>query len=161
MNVIGKTSVAGVLGENRNDQITRNAIERLRIRIAGPKAKALSLSGGNQQKLLLARWLEIQPKAIILDEPPRGVDVGAKSEIYKLIGEIASQGVAVVFISSELPEVVGIAQRALVMRNGRIVAELKDKADHPGTHQGLRHRRRAPAAGIRGRRRDGTPIEEL
>jgi len=129
MNIIGKTANAGVLAGKRNDQITRSAIERLRIRIAGPRAKALSLSGGNQQKLLLARWLEIQPKAIVLDEPTRGVDVGAKSEIYKLIGEIAAQGVAVVFISSELPEVVGIAQRALVMRNGRIVAELKDKAD--------------------------------
>jgi ribose transport system ATP-binding protein len=62
-----------------------------------------------------------------LDEPTRGVDIGAKSEIYKLIGEIAQQGVAVIFISSELPEVVGIAQRVLVMRNGSIVAELKDK----------------------------------
>jgi len=129
MNVIGRTSKAGVLSGRRNDEITQNAIDRLRIRIAGPRAKAQSLSGGNQQKLLLARWLEIQPKAIILDEPTRGVDVGAKSEIYKLIGEIAAQGVAVIFISSELPEVVGIAQRALVMRNGRIVAELKDKGD--------------------------------
>ncbi len=129
MNIIGRTAMAGVLAGKKNNEITRNAIDRLRIRIAGPQAKALSLSGGNQQKLLLARWLEIQPKAIILDEPTRGVDVGAKSEIYKLIGEIASQGVAVVFISSELPEVVGIAQRVLVMRNGRLVAELKEKTE--------------------------------
>lgn len=124
MNVMGVTSRMGVLSGRRNDLITRGAIDRLRIRIASPRTKALSLSGGNQQKLLLARWLEIKPKAIILDEPTRGVDVGAKSEIYKLIGEIASQGVAVIFISSELPEVVGIAQRVLVMRDGRIVAEL-------------------------------------
>ena len=129
MNVMGSTSTAGVLSGRKNDAITRTAIDRLRIRIASPRTIALSLSGGNQQKLLLARWLEIKPKAIILDEPTRGVDVGAKSEIYKLIGEIASQGVAVVFISSELPEVVGIAQRVLVMRDGGIVAELTEKKD--------------------------------
>jgi ribose transport system ATP-binding protein len=127
MNVIDKTAKIGILSSKKNSEITNSAIERLRIRIATPKTKAVSLSGGNQQKLLLARWLEIKPKAIILDEPTRGVDIGAKSEIYKLIGEIAQQGVAVIFISSELPEVVGIAQRVLVMRNGSIVAELKDK----------------------------------
>lgn len=129
MNVMDKTSSGGILSKKKNEDITQGAIERLQIRIANPRTKALSLSGGNQQKLLLARWLEIKPKAIILDEPTRGVDVGAKSEIYKLIGEIARQGVAVVFISSELPEVVGIAQRVLVMRNGGIVAEITDKKD--------------------------------
>ncbi|GAB1482359.1 sugar ABC transporter ATP-binding protein [Treponema sp.] len=129
MNVMSSTSRGGFLSRKKNEGITRNAIDRLQIRIASPWTKAISLSGGNQQKLLLARWLEIKPKAIILDEPTRGVDVGAKSEIYKLIGEIASQGVAVVFISSELPEVVGIAQRVLVMRDGRFVAELTDKND--------------------------------
>lgn len=129
MNIIDKTAKIGILSSKINNEITNSAIERLRIRIATPKTKAVSLSGGNQQKLLLARWLEIKPNAIILDEPTRGVDVGAKSEIYKLIGEIAQQGVAVIFISSELPEVVGIAQRVLVMRNGSIVAELKDKQE--------------------------------
>jgi len=129
MNVIDRTARFGILSARQNNAITKQAIERLRIRIATPRTKALSLSGGNQQKLLLARWLEIKPKAIILDEPTRGVDVGAKSEIYKLIGEIAQQGVAVLFISSELPEVVGIAQRVLVMRNGEIVAELKEKSE--------------------------------
>ncbi|HGJ64606.1 TPA: sugar ABC transporter ATP-binding protein [bacterium] len=129
MNVIDKTSRFGVLSSKQNGTITNMAIERLRIRIATPRTKAVSLSGGNQQKLLLARWLEIKPKAIILDEPTRGVDVGAKSEIYKLIGEIAQQGVAVLFISSELPEVVGLAQRVLVMRNGEIVAELREKSE--------------------------------
>jgi len=129
MNVMSSTSSIGILSNRKNDLITRTAIDRLRIRIANPRTPALSLSGGNQQKLLLARWLEIKPKAIILDEPTRGVDVGAKSEIYKLIGEIASQGVAVIFISSELPEVVGIAQRVLVMRDGRFVAELSGKSE--------------------------------
>jgi ribose transport system ATP-binding protein len=129
MNVLGKNARAGVMSSKKNKDAVRKSIESLKIRLTSPRTKAMSLSGGNQQKLLLARWLQIQPKVLILDEPTRGVDVGAKSEIYKLIGEVAKQGVAVIFISSELPEVVGIAQRVLVMREGRIVAELKDKAE--------------------------------
>jgi ribose transport system ATP-binding protein len=124
MNTIGQTAVAGFLAPRRNARITSEAVGKFRISLASPRSKAVSLSGGNQQKLLLARWLQIKPRVLILDEPTRGVDVGAKSEIYKLIGDIARQGVAVVFISSELPEVVGIAQRVLVMREGRVVANL-------------------------------------
>jgi ribose transport system ATP-binding protein len=125
MNVIGRTSRAGFLGAQANARITAEAVRRFAIKIASPRTLALSLSGGNQQKLLLARWLQIMPKVLLLDEPTRGVDVGAKSEIYKLMGEIAKRHVAVVIISSELPEVVGVAQRVLVMREGRIVADLK------------------------------------
>ncbi len=83
-----------------------------------------SLSGGNQQKTLLARWLAIQPRVLILDEPTRGVDINAKKEIYRIIGNIAGHGVLVIVISSELPEVVGLAQRVLVMREGEIYANL-------------------------------------
>ena len=129
MNVMEREARLGVMNEARNGAISASAIERLAIKVAGPRTVAGSLSGGNQQKLLLARWLEIQPNVLILDEPTRGVDVGAKSEIYKLIGEIARQGVAVIFISSELPEVVGLAQRVLIMREGAIVTELTDSAD--------------------------------
>lgn len=129
MNVMEREARFGVLDRSRNGAITARAIERLNIKVASPRTAAGSLSGGNQQKLLLARWLEIQPNVLILDEPTRGVDVGAKSEIYKLIGEIALQGVAVIFISSELPEVVGLAQRVLVMREGRIVTEIVDQSD--------------------------------
>jgi ribose transport system ATP-binding protein len=125
MNVIDSTAVAGILSPRRNEKIADEAVGKFSIKLAGRRTKALSLSGGNQQKLLLARWLQIRPKVLILDEPTRGVDVGAKSEIYKLVGEIAKQKVAVLFISSELPEVVGIAQRVLVMREGRIVADLR------------------------------------
>jgi ribose transport system ATP-binding protein len=125
MNVIGRTSRAGFLGAQANARITAEAVRRFAIKIASPRTLALSLSGGNQQKLLLARWLQTMPKVLLLDEPTRGVDVGAKSEIYKLMGEIAKRNVAVVIISSELPEVVGVAQRVLVMREGRIVADLK------------------------------------
>jgi ribose transport system ATP-binding protein len=88
-----------------------------------------SLSGGNQQKVLLARWLESRPDILILDEPTKGIDVGAKSEIYEMMGELATQGVTCIMISSDLPEVIGVAQRILVMHEGRIVTELTDKAD--------------------------------
>ena len=125
MNVIGQTAVSGFLAKRRNERITLDAVQKFNIKLASHRTLALSLSGGNQQKLLLARWLQIRPKVLLLDEPTRGVDVGAKSEIYKLMGEIAKQNVAVVLISSELPEVVGVASRVLVMRAGRIVADLK------------------------------------
>lgn len=124
MNVLGKYALAGVLNPAGIAQMVRRAIQDLSIRVPSPAARAKSLSGGNQQKLLLARWLAIGPKVLLLDEPTRGVDVGAKAEIYRLIGELAAQGVAVVFISSELPEIVGMSDRVLVMREGRIVGEL-------------------------------------
>ncbi|MCG8481209.1 MAG: sugar ABC transporter ATP-binding protein [Spirochaetales bacterium] len=129
MNVMERNARFGILDRSQNDRITARAIERLNIKVARPRTPAMSLSGGNQQKLLLARWLEIQPDVLILDEPTRGVDVGAKSEIYKLIGDIARQGVAVIFISSELPEVVGLAERVLVMREGRITTDITDKTN--------------------------------
>jgi ribose transport system ATP-binding protein len=124
MNVLDKYALAGVLNPVSIAQMVRRAIQDLAIRVPSPTTRAKSLSGGNQQKLLLARWLAIGPKVLLLDEPTRGVDVGAKAEIYRLIGELAAQGVAVVFISSELPEIVGMSDRVLVMREGRIVGEL-------------------------------------
>jgi ribose transport system ATP-binding protein len=127
MNVMQQNARFGILDRSNNDSMTLAAIEQLNIRLPNPKTPAVSLSGGNQQKLLLARWLQIQPRVLILDEPTRGVDVGAKSEIYRLIGEIVRKGVVVIFISSELPEVVGLAQRVLVMRDGRIVSDITDK----------------------------------
>ena len=103
-----------------------------------------SLSGGNQQKVLLSRWLEIGPKVLILDEPTRGVDIGAKSEIYRIIDELAQKGIGVIVISSELPEIIGICDRVLVMREGHIEGEVggSDRPpDHPGKHHDLRRRR--------------------
>jgi ribose transport system ATP-binding protein len=83
-----------------------------------------SLSGGNQQKVLLSRLLETRPRVLILDEPTRGVDIGAKSEIYRIIDQLARSGVAILVISSELPEVIGVSDRVLVMREGTIAGEL-------------------------------------
>ena len=116
----------------------------MRIRAASPLVAVGTLSGGNQQKVLLSRWLETGPKVLILDEPTRGVDIGAKSEIYRIIDELAARDIGVVVISSELPEIIGICDRVLVMREGRIEGEVGGpggRADHAGKHHGLRRRR--------------------
>jgi ABC-type sugar transport system ATPase subunit len=101
-------------------------VAALRIKAGDPEQPVRNLSGGNQQKVVLAKWLESNSAVIIFDEPTRGVDVGARYEIYQLINELAGQGKAVLLISSELPEVLGMADRILVMRAGRIAGELPD-----------------------------------
>ncbi|MCY0857877.1 sugar ABC transporter ATP-binding protein [Cupriavidus sp. D39] len=104
---------------------TTEAIDTLGIRVAHAQVNVGALSGGNQQKVMLSRLLEIQPRVLILDEPTRGVDIGAKSEIYRLINALAESGVAILMISSELPEVVGLCDRVLVMREGALAGEVR------------------------------------
>jgi len=99
-------------------------LERLRIRTPGLDQLVAKLSGGNQQKVVLSRWLARRPKLLILDEPTRGIDVGAKAEIYRLIAQLAGEGMALLVISSEMPELLGLADRLLVMAAGRIAADL-------------------------------------
>ena len=106
------------------NQIVRELVERLRVRTPSLNQQVRNLSGGNQQKVIIARWLALNPKVLIMDEPTRGVDVGAKAEIHALMNELAAQGMAILMISSELPEVLGVSDRILVMREGRLVAEL-------------------------------------
>jgi ribose transport system ATP-binding protein len=127
----------GVLDRGQAAQRTRESIARLGIRVASPRVNVGSLSGGNQQKVLLARLLEVEPRVLILDEPTRGVDIGAKSEIYRLIDELARRGVAVLVISSELPEVVGICDRVLVMREGRLAGEVGGSTGRPVTQEAI------------------------
>lgn len=106
-----------------------------RMRVKAPSARALArtLSGGNQQKILLSRWVAVHPRVLVLDEPTRGIDVGAKAEIYALMDELARSGMAIVFISSETPELIGLADRILVMAHGSIVGELTaDNATEEG-----------------------------
>ena len=123
--------------------------------MATPRVNVGALSGGNQQKVLLARLLAVEPSVLILDEPTRGVDIGAKSEIYRLIDELARRGTAVLVISSELPEVVGICDRVLVMREGRLAGEVGGAraSHHPGSDRRARHRRRRGRPAGRPRRR--------
>ena len=102
----------------------RNAIKRFGIRARGPEQIVRQLSGGNQQKVVLGKWLATSPMILIMDEPTRGIDVGAKAEIHLLMRKLAAEGMAILMISSELPEVLGMSDRVLVMNGGRIVAEL-------------------------------------
>ena len=99
--------------------------DALSIKTPSMQTKCGSLSGGNQQKIVLAKWLMQSPDVIVFDEPTRGIDVGAKTEIYKLIADLAEQGKAIIFISSELPEILGLCDRILVMSEGVITGELK------------------------------------
>ena len=116
--------VGGRLDLARARERAGRAFAAFRVRAASPQVQVGSLSGGNQQKVLLARLLETQPQVLILDEPTRGVDVGAKSEIYRIIDELARAGLGVLVISSDLPEIVGICDRVLVMREGAIAGEV-------------------------------------
>jgi ABC-type sugar transport system ATPase subunit len=93
--------------------------------MASPEQLIASLSGGNQQKVTLARWLALRPKVLIVDEPTRGIDIGAKVEVHNLLFEMAEIGIAVVAISSELPEVLAISDRIITMREGRVTGEIK------------------------------------
>jgi rhamnose transport system ATP-binding protein len=109
--------------------LAQEFIRDLAVKTSGPDAPGGSLSGGNQQKVSLARWLATKPKLLILDEPTQGVDVGAKSEIHKIIRHLAKEGMAVLMISSDLPEVLGMSDRIAVMRGGTIAAMLPGKSD--------------------------------
>jgi ABC-type sugar transport system ATPase subunit len=104
-------------------------IRDLAVKCAGPDAPGGSLSGGNQQKIALARWLATRPKLLILDEPTQGVDIGAKSEIHKIIRRLAQEGLAVILISSDLPEVIGMSDRIGVMAHGTLRTILPGGSD--------------------------------
>lgn len=122
--VLGGLSRFGVVNRRAERQLAERYISQLRIRTPSMGQLVQNLSGGNQQKVVLARWLARETDILILDEPTRGVDVGAKAEIYSIIDELAAKGVAVLVISSELPEVLGIADRIVVMQDGRVSGEL-------------------------------------
>ncbi|MFC5449890.1 sugar ABC transporter ATP-binding protein [Paenibacillus aestuarii] len=116
---------ASLLDWNQINHEADNYIRELGIKTASKELKVVSLSGGNQQKVLLARWLSIKPKVLLLDEPTRGVDIGAKTEIHKVIHKLAKNGLAVIMISSELPEILALSDRILVMHEGKIRANLQ------------------------------------
>ncbi len=111
----------------RQDELTASYIEALNIRTPSAETPVRNLSGGNQQKVLLARWLAIAPRLLILDEPTRGIDIGAKAEIQKLVYSLADNGMSVIFISAELEEVLRLSNRIIVLRDRRKVAELENE----------------------------------
>jgi len=117
----------GWLNRRRQRALTAGYLRQLHIRAPGPETLISALSGGNQQKVMLSRWLAADCRVLILDEPTRGVDVGAKAEIHGLIDDLAARGMGILLISSELPELLHLSSRLLVMRGGRLVAELPRK----------------------------------
>lgn len=114
----------GFFDDKTSTEFVNQLIERLRVKSGTPKLPVGNLSGGNQQKVVLAKWIGIAPRILILDEPTRGVDVGAKREIYQLMNELAERGVPIIMVSSDLPEILGVSDRIIVMHEGRISGEL-------------------------------------
>ncbi len=123
LSVLGKLSRGGLLGTKAPEKTAGQQVKDLDIRISGLSAEVTSLSGGNQQKVVLGRALLTKPKLLLLDEPTRGIDVGAKSQIASIMADLARSGYGVLFISSELAEVIAMADRVLVMAKGQITAE--------------------------------------
>jgi rhamnose transport system ATP-binding protein len=116
--------VKGLFLSRASEQVeTRRLGRRLAVKAANWEQRLAELSGGNQQKVVIAKWLATRPKVIVLDEPTKGIDVGSKAAVHDFIGELAGEGLAVILITSELPEVMGLADRVIVMKEGRIVDE--------------------------------------
>ena len=117
------TNAFGLLNAKAEAGLAEDFARRLAVRMGGIDAPVKSLSGGNQQKVAIAKQLAVEPKVILMDEPTRGIDVGAKAEIHRLLRELATAGIGIVVISSELPELLGLCDRILVIREGRVAGE--------------------------------------
>lgn len=121
---LGDVAQWGFISGGRERQVVGSYVEKLNIRLANLDQRTLDLSGGNQQKVVISRWLALKPQILIMDEPTRGIDVGAKAEVHALMRQLAQEGVAILMISSELPEVLAMSDRILVMHEGDLVGEL-------------------------------------
>lgn len=130
---LGRLSKNGFLRLAEEFALTREYTRRLDLRAASLDTPVGNLSGGNQQKVVIAKWLATQPKVIILDEPTKGIDIGSKAAVHEFMAELAAQGLAVIMVSSEIPEVLGMSDRVIVMREGRIAGELAGDALTPET----------------------------
>ena len=131
MSIVHNTTLASLkryckpfISPRAEEKATERHVQDLSIKASDIRADVASLSGGNQQKVALAKWLETRPRVLVIDEPTRGVDIGAKEQIYRLIRSLTATGMACILISSELYEVIGLSDRVMVMRGGRIVAQL-------------------------------------
>ncbi len=122
--VLKSLARVGIISDAKEDALAVSMMNRMAIKAENTEVAAETLSGGNQQKVVLGKWLAASPRVLILDEPTRGIDVGAKAEVYDLIGKLADGGTAILLISSELPEVLRLSDRIIVMRSGRISGEL-------------------------------------
>jgi L-arabinose transport system ATP-binding protein len=120
--VLSALTKAGFINFRKERELVGDAVKEFNIKTPSQEQRVLNLSGGNQQKVILSRWMEMNPKLFILDEPTKGIDVGAKSEIYQMVCNMARQGIAVIFISSELPEIIGLCDRIVVLKDGSVTA---------------------------------------
>ncbi len=123
--ILSSFAPKGIINEKSEADFVHMLIQRLTVKTESAETRVGDLSGGNQQKVVIAKWIGISPKVLILDEPTRGVDVGAKREIYQLMNELTDRGVAIIMVSSELPEILGMSDRVLVVHEGKITGELK------------------------------------
>jgi ribose transport system ATP-binding protein len=123
LTVMGKVTKLGLLNEKLQSKLYDKYVSALRIKVTSRNQYIRNLSGGNQQKVILAKWIERDPKVLMLDEPTRGIDINAKNEIYELIAKLSGTGISVIVVSSEIPEVLAVSDRILVMCEGRITAE--------------------------------------
>ena len=124
MPMLDKLTRFGVISDRRERQVALDYVKSLAIRTPSVNQKVMYLSGGNQQRVVIAKWLATRPKILIVDEPTRGVDIGAKSELHALLRELAAEGMAILMISSDMPEILAMSDRILVMHKGRIAGEL-------------------------------------
>jgi ABC-type sugar transport system ATPase subunit len=124
LSALEKVSRFGVISYAKERDVSEHYVKSLGTKTPTIEQRVRNLSGGNQQKVVLSKWLMTDSKLLILDEPTRGIDVGAKAEIYLLMNELAARGIAILMISSELPEVIGMADRVIVMKEGIIVGEI-------------------------------------
>jgi rhamnose transport system ATP-binding protein len=147
----GALSRGAWLSPRRELSLAGRMIERLSVKTASPHTPLAGLSGGNQQKVVIAKWLGLQPRIVILDEPTKGIDVGAKQAVYHLVAEMVQQGLAVILVSSELPEVMNLAHRVVVMRRGRRVAEFRRGEASAEAIVAAASGLAAPAAGLQAR----------
>jgi rhamnose transport system ATP-binding protein len=130
---LDKTSRSGFLRLAEEFALTRTYTERLDLRASSLSQNVSTLSGGNQQKVVIAKWLATLPKVIILDEPTKGIDIGSKAAVHEFMGELVAQGLSVIMVSSELPEVLGMSDRIVVMREGRVIDTLDNDGLKPET----------------------------
>ena len=119
------SSVLGRISRRKENEISNYYVDALSVATPSLTQTVRNLSGGNQQKVVLAKWLSTEPKVLIMDEPTRGIDVGAKAEVHALMSRLAQQGIAIIMISSEMPEIVGMSDRVIVMCQGRVTGEFK------------------------------------
>ena len=124
LTIMNQLSKRGFINKKKTDEVMQEMIKAYAIKIGKPDDMILTLSGGNQQKVVIAKWIGNHPEVLLCDEPTRGIDVGAKAEVYAILREIASQGIGIVMVSSELPELLSLCDRILVMHEGKMTGEI-------------------------------------